>query len=76
MPIVTHLCQLLLTCVRPFIQVTVVNRSVYRRSTALFEKIVGHPYDPADYDYDVIEGHGDCPDDEDGDKDRESSIEG
>lgn len=52
------------------------NRSVYRRSTALFEKIVGHPYDPADYDYDVIEGHGDCPDDEDGDKDRESSIEG
>jgi hypothetical protein len=52
------------------------NRSVYRRSTALFEKIVGHPYDPADYDYDVIEEHGKCPDDEDGDKGRESPIEG
>lgn len=26
------------------------NRSVYRRSEALFERIVGHPYDPADYD--------------------------
>lgn len=40
------------------------HRGVYRRGVALFEKVVGHPYDPADYDYgeDSVE---DGPDEED-----------
>lgn len=34
------------------------HRGIYQRSEALFEKIVGHPYDPTDYDY------GDGPDED------------
>jgi transcriptional regulator with XRE-family HTH domain len=41
-----------------WLELTDFSRSHYRRCEALFERVVGHPYDPADYDDEDDEPEG------------------